>query len=227
MPYFGGSLYRRRKPIAVGGAILLHVLVIWCLIRPSSGQLGVDADLGSSQTGAEVAFYTPGPTGDTAMHPAPSPPPLTQALDRFADMSDTQAEAQPLKAPQPTQSLDQVFGKDLFAQNPKAAQTPQPSDSHVAIDGRNSHTVNDLWKAIAPCWYRLAGKQAMGVRLSVSFSALGNLSKPPVIVREAGSALTDQRLKSESLAISALTQCGPYPMAFGQSDVTVDFPAGG
>ncbi len=221
-----GILHRHRKPAAMILALLLHVVAIVCLILPSSGHLGEDAALGPSQTGVEVAFYMPGSTGETVMHPALRTPPLTQALDRFADMSDTPAESQTLKAPQPSQSLDQVFGKDMFAQSPKAAQTPTPSASHVDVNGRTSRTLNDLWKAIAPCWHRLADKQATGVRLSVSFSSLGNLSKPPVIVRQAGVNLTDRQLKSESLAIAALAQCGPYPMAFGQNDVTVDFPAG-
>jgi len=63
--------------------------------------------------------------------------------------------------------------------------------------------------------------------LSVSFSPLGNLAKPPEIERPNGARLDDRRLKSESLAINALAQCGPYLMAFGQSDVSVQFPAGG
>lgn len=220
------SLSRHRRPIAIGAALALHVLVVWCLILPSSGRLGPDAALGSSQTGVDVAFYVPNATGEREAHAAPKTPPLTQALDRFSDMTESPVQATPLKAPQPSQSLDQVFGKDLFSQSPKAAQTPKPSESHVDVDGRNSQSMNDLWKAIAPCWHRLANKQAASVRLTVSFSGLGNLSKPPVIIRTAGAPLNDRQLKSESLAIAALSQCGPYPMALGQKDVTVDFPAG-
>jgi len=56
-------------------------------------------------------------------------------------------------------------------------------------------------------------------RLEVSCSPMGNLAKPPVIRRNPSRRITDQMLRSESQAITALAQCGPYLMAFGQENV--------
>jgi len=62
------------------------------------------------------------------------------------------------------------------------------------------------------------------VTLEVSFSPLGNLAKPPVIKRNLQSHITDRMLRSESQAITALSQCGPYLNAFGQDNVVIQFP---
>jgi hypothetical protein len=62
------------------------------------------------------------------------------------------------------------------------------------------------------------------VTLEVSFSPMGNLAKPPVIRSDPSLKITDQALRSESQAISALAQCGPYLMVFGQENVSVGFP---
>lgn len=84
--------------------------------------------------------------------------------------------------------------------------------------------MNDLWKAIEPCWRRVADKSTQSVTLQVSFSPLGNLAKPPTILRTPGTHIDDRLLRSENQAITALAQCGPYLMAYGQQDVKVVFP---
>ncbi len=180
----------------------------------------------------DVDLYQPASV--PPMPAAPPKPPPPQPLAAFAAMSDpvVAASPTPLSAPAPAKSLSAVFGKDLFAPSPASppkAETQHPSDqeSHVKLtDQSNRTTPNDLWKAIEPCWKRVVTRDTEGVTLSVSFSPLGNLAKPPVIERPNGAHLDDRRLKSESLAINALAQCGPYLMAFGQSDVSVQFPAG-
>jgi hypothetical protein len=86
--------------------------------------------------------------------------------------------------------------------------------------------MTDLWQAIEPCWLRLKDKNTLSVELVVSFSPLGNLSKPPVIKRDPGRMVNPQMLRSETKAIEALSQCGPYLMAVGQQTISVRFPGG-
>lgn len=229
---------RHRKPLAVTGSVGLHLLLIWLfLLQPSSNTL---ADLDKrtfgelTQNGIDVDMYRP-----ITVPPAPAAPPKPpkpQALAAFAAMTEpapATASPTPLSAPSPAKSLSDVFGKDVFAPSPASsprAETQHPSnqEARVKLANQANHiTPNDLWKAIEPCWRRVATKDTEGVTLSVSFSPLGNLAKPPVIMRPTGAQLDNRRLKSESLAINALAQCGPYLMAFGQNDVSVQFPAGG
>lgn len=220
---------RNRTPIGLSVSLLLHVVIVCLLVIPSSDRsAGLnDAAFGpDNQTGLNIDMYVPAATGTKVARPAPA----TQVLDSFTKMTHpTSIEPIPLQAPKPSASLADVFGKDMIAEAPKQAQTSKPTedDSHIKIGDRDAKTANDLWKAIAPCWHQLANKDTMGVSLNVSFSVVGSLSKPPMILREVSPKLNDHRLKSESLAIAALAQCGPYPMALGQSDVTVNFPAGG
>ena len=230
------SVVRHRKPLAVTGSVGLHLLVIWFLLQPSSNALS-ELDKRAygqvTQTGMDVDLYQPASVPPTPA--APPKPPAPQPLAAFAAMSEPTPAATPtsLSAPSPAKSLSAVFGKDLFAPSaatPPKAETQHPSDqaSHVKVaDQSNRKTPNDLWKAIEPCWRRVVTHDTEGVTLSVSFSPLGNLAQPPVIERPNGAKLDDRRLKSVSLAINALAQCGPYLMAFGQSDVSVQFPAGG
>jgi len=220
-------LNRHRRSLAIIGSLLLHGAVIAILLLPASGALStLDLrDLGDTdQKGIAIELVEPTSSGPKLTHP------MQTAMQNFVDMTEPAAkDGWKAEAPKPATALSDVFGKDMFAQSPQAAQTtkPSPTDAHVKINNRNSASMNDLWKAIAPCWHRMADKNTLSVTLSVSFSPLGNLSKPPVIVRDPAARLTDQQLRSESLAINALAQCGPYLMAFGQNDVSVQFPAGG
>ena len=130
-------------------------------------------------------------------------------------------------APAP-QSISEALGENPFqpqSQSPaQAAAAKTSTEAHVKVSDRSNATPNDLWKAIAPCWNRIADKNTLPVTLEVSFSPMGNLAKPPVIRRDPSKRITDQMLRSESQAITALAQCGPYLMAFGQENVSVGFP---
>lgn len=220
-------LGKHRRTVAIATSIALHAAIIAYLLMPASGALSA-LDLRqegqSDKAGLNVELIEPVSPGPKLSHPAPSP------MQSFMDMTEPpNDQGWKVAAPKPAANLSDIFGKEVFAQSPKAAETTKQSasDNHISLNDREKTSVNDLWKAISPCWRRLADKSTLGVTLNVSFSPLGNLSKPPVILRDAGSRLTDQQLRSESLAINALAQCGPYLMAFGQSDVKVQFPAGG
>ncbi len=209
---------RHRREIAVIGALALHGVVIWLLILPSSSRLaGLDRSLyGAMQDGVDVDLMSP-------VYSEPRPP--AAPMSAFQQMTEPPPpdSLQPLDAPRPMASLADIFGKAAPPPS-QPATAPSARDAHVAIDTRDNKAANDLWKAIEPCWKRLADPSTLGVTLSVSFSPLGNLAKPPVILRDPAASVSDQRLRSENLAITALAQCGPYLMAFGQSDVKIDFP---
>lgn len=224
MPGLKSYLSRHSKPLAVVGSLALHVAMVVMLILPSSGALSeLDTRVAGDENveGIDVSLFQ-----SATEATAPAPDMATQ----FTPILDTQADDgwTPSDTPRPSQSLADIFGEASAEQKPQA-QTASPSDTRalISVDGRKSKTMNDLWKAIEPCWRRVADKNTVSVTLSVSFSPLGNLSRPPQIVRETGASLNDQRLRSESLAITALAQCGPYLMAFGQSDVSVRFPGPG
>lgn len=229
---------RYRKPVAVTGSVGLHLALIWfLLLQPSSASLStVDKRAAGelTQDGINLDLVPPAPDEAPPMPPAPPKPPEPKAVDGFAAMAEptTATAVQPLSAASPANSLSDVFGKDVFVPSPTSpprnqTQHPSDQDSHVKVANQaNRTTPNDLWKAIEPCWRRVVTKETEAVTLSVSFSPLGNLAKPPAIERPTDARPDDRRLKSESLAINALAQCGPYLMAFGQSDVSVQFPAG-
>jgi hypothetical protein len=165
----------------------------------------------------------------TLLRPAEnSPLPAGDPISKFTPLLDSVADDgwKPLDAPKPPHSLADIFGEQDGSQAQMAqAQAERKSDSHVKVEGRTSQTMNDLWKAIEPCWKRVADKSTVSVTLNVSFSPLGNLSKPPAIIREPNAGISDARVRSETLAIRALSECGPYLMAFGQSDLRILFPA--
>ncbi|HWU49144.1 MAG TPA: hypothetical protein VN042_04660 [Asticcacaulis sp.] len=149
-----------------------------------------------------------------------------QQMANQASPSDAKPSDYSLSKSQP-KSLAQVFGADPFqpsspADASEAAKTRKAS--HVEVKNSNSATMNDLWKAIEPCWRRVADRSTESVTLQVSFSPLGNLAKPPTILRAPGTHVDDRLLRSENQAITALAQCGPYLMAYGQQDVRVMFP---
>lgn len=213
-------------------AVCLHLGLLYVFAVSSSKGLpieGMDGSEGDLMQGAEIAMdvslveaTTPRQSQDT--------PTSTSVVEKFMAMSEAtpMETAVALTVAQPkASSLAQAFGEDVFT--PKGAQTAtglktDAETSMVKVEGRDQKTPNDLWKAIEPCWRRIADKDTQPVTLEVTFSPLGNLAKPPVIKRDPISQLTDQALRSESQAITALSQCGPYLMAFGQSGLQVNFP---
>ena len=83
---------------------------------------------------------------------------------------------------------------------------------------------DDLWAAIAPFWKRIAGRDALPLRLMVSFAGNGLLLRAPEIVRDPSHAIDVHTQLSESQAIQALSECGAYTMAAGREKVTISFP---
>lgn len=82
---------------------------------------------------------------------------------------------------------------------------------------------DDLWNAIAPCWRRLADAKTQRVSLKVSFAGNGMLAKAAEVEKVVAGAAQSDGLRSASLAMQALAECGAYEMAAGRSDVVIDF----
>ncbi len=99
-----------------------------------------------------------------------------------------------------------------------------PVEGAAASSYNEGQTANELWKAIAPCWNRLANASTLPTRLELSFDDWGELAAPPEIERDPNAPITDQSLQSEALALQAVGQCGVYPMARGQHGIMVLFP---
>ncbi len=231
------AIIRHRKPLAVIGSVGPHVVLAWLFLMPASAPM---AELDKPASGAligegiDVDLVPPAPDSAPPMPAPATQPPQTRALDAFTALSQPTPSATTavLSAPSPTQSLSEVFGKDVFAPSltePQHAQTQHSPVQTAQVKIANTAdrpTPNNLWKAIEPCWRRLVTRDTRAVTLSVSFSPLGNLAKAPVVVRATAGRPDDWQLKSEALAVDALAQCGPYLMAFGQDDVSVQFPAG-
>jgi len=231
----GGSLRVKygQKALGLGLAIGLHLCLLYVFAISSSKGLpieGLDGDEGDIMQGAEIAMDVSLVEATHSMI-RQNTPDTSLTFEKFMKMSeavpDEAREALSI-APPKALSLAQALGEEAFTPKGAANATAQTTDaatSMVDVKGRNRKTPNDLWKAIEPCWRRIVDNDTLPVTLEVTFSPLGNLAKPPVIKRDPAATLTDKVLRSESQAITALSQCGPYLMAYGQSGVNIGFPA--
>jgi hypothetical protein len=228
---FKQKLMKYKRPLAITVSLGLHVLLISALTISSASEFAdktIDGDGQSDVYGVEVDLLG---LHDSAAAMAqayqPPVPPQNAPLDTFMQMTDPApavTDTTYQKSPS-AQSITEALGENPFTPQNEPAGAPKSStEAHVKTQNSDHQTPNDLWKAIAPCWNRIADKNSLPVTLEVSFSPMGNLSKPPVIKRDPTMPVTDRMLRSESQAISALSQCGPYLMAFGQSGVRVSFP---
>jgi len=235
----GRFISKHKKAIAVTTSVAMHAL-LFCALAISSNSMLADKTLkGDGQAEVEGIELDLIGLHDSAEAMAqaykPPTPPQSPQMSSFMQMADTDSQPSDwaLKTSTPVlQSISEALGENPFqpqSQSPaqSAAAAKNSTEAHVKVSDRSNPTPNDLWKAIAPCWNRIADKNTLPVTLEVSFSPMGNLAKPPVIRRDPSKRITDQMLRSESQAISALAQCGPYLMVFGQENVNVGFPKKG
>jgi hypothetical protein len=75
-----------------------------------------------------------------------------------------------------------------------------------------------LWGAIEPCWKQQKGASRVPVTIEISLNGLGQLAKPPTIIRPVGAQLDEARLVSEARAIGAIAACAPLHVAQLGSD---------
>ena len=216
---------RLKRPLAISVSLALHALLLMAFAMTTASNLANVTAKGDGDAVQGVEIDLVGVHDSSNPKPVVAVPPETQRMNEFMQMlaTPTIVVDTAVAKPNPAKSISEALGENPF--EAKAAKTSE--EAHVKINDHNNKTVNDLWKAIAPCWNRIADKNSLDVTLEVSFSAMGNLSKPPIIHRNPGVSLDDRVLRSESQAISALAQCGPYLMAYGQEHVEVSFPKKG
>ncbi|CAL4869741.1 hypothetical protein MMA231_04033 (plasmid) [Asticcacaulis sp. MM231] len=217
-----------KRLLAVTVSIALHALLLVGLIPSSGSTLANVSTTGEGESEAEgIRLDLVGIEDDGAAPARAFQAPAAQSspMDTFMQMTDTTAPSSetPSNISNPAKSISEALGENPFEAQPGAAARTA-AENHVNANNTSVKTPNDLWKAIAPCWNRIADKNTLPVVLEVSFSPMGNLAKPPTIRRNTSMPITDQMLRSESQAISALSQCGPYLMVFGQENVSVGFP---
>lgn len=186
---------KHRRPVAIALSIGLHILFVICLLPHSRSGFSTGGRGGHFQGDGE------GLSLDLA------------ALADAQGLSEVVPDASSLSQPQPAQ--------DASAAPAQAAANRQGGEGQ---GGTSSGTFDDLWAAIAPCWRRIADSETLPVNLTVSFAGNGMLARPPEIMRKAEDASNARALRSESLAITALAECGVYQMAAGRENVSIQFP---
>lgn len=233
----GKFITKHKRSIAITASLSMHVF-LFCVLAISSASTLADKTLkGDGQAeveGIELDLVGLHDSAEAMAQAYQPPAPQTPRMSSFMQMADTDSPPPDwaIKASMPVaKPLSEALGENPFQPQPQSpAQTAAAktsTEAHVKVSDRSNPTPNDLWKAIAPCWNRIADKNTLPVTLEVSFSPMGNLAKPPVIRRDQSKRITDQMLRSESQAITALAQCGPYLMIFGQENVQVAFPKKG
>ncbi len=219
---------RHRRIIAATGSVLLHLLLLLALFShapkglPGGGSGGTAVGAGTGETYAAIDLYTlpPAPAATTAVKTPDDP--ATETLDKPTQTVKPQPETIQTAT---TMSQPAALPEVAPATPAEASAAAQPATAGgVGQAGTTSGAGDDLWKAIAPCWGRVAGKDTLPVALRITFGATGGLSKPPQIVRDDKAPITPQSLHSEAQALSALAQCGGYPMAANRQEVEVHFP---
>jgi len=213
--FIGRQASIHRRALAVAGSVALHLLLILALLFPLSpnglsggGSGGIASGAGTGETYAAVDLIpaVPAPAATSAVRPPNDS--QAEALDSPPDAIKPQADA--LKT---ADAVAQLATTEAAATTGGAGQA-----------GTTSGRGDDLWAAIAPCWKRIAGRDALPVRLTVSFANNGLLERAPEIVRDPLAPIDVHTQLSEAQAIQALSECGAYTMAAGRENVTINFP---
>jgi hypothetical protein len=219
---------RRRRTVAVTGALLLHVLFLLFILPQTSKGLSAGGSGGLADSGGgegltlDLTTLKTGPELATAVVP--------QTREDFTPT--TLADAPAVKAADSVLSLPDIAAPSLKTTeppSPEAATAEAKAQLAAAAggagqDGSTAGPGDDLWAAIAPCWKRIAGRDALPVRLTVSFAGNGLLQRAPEIVRDPLAPIDVHTQLSEAQAIQALSECGAYTMAAGRENVTINFP---
>jgi hypothetical protein len=218
---------RHRRPVAIAASIGLHVLFVLCLLPHSQSGFSAGGQGGAYQGEGEglsldlTAMALPDAQALEVREPEPET--LTELADSetLDDLTSTETHALS-EALADAPSLSQPEPEHTAAT--KSAQQSAARQGGEGQGGTSSGTFDDLWAAIAPCWRRIADMETLPVNLTVTFAGNGMLAKPPEIERAAEAASNPKALRSESLAITALAECGAYQMAAGRENVSIHFP---
>jgi hypothetical protein len=211
---------------------VLHGLAVLVLFGSAPGQLGVTADGGSDIGTMDVTLV---PLSAVAASPE-----AARQGTRHPLLAELPTDTPPvmLPPPQPEAPLNRLFQRLSAAQPATPAARarldpyPAPAGAHPVeqqsraapgdLPNRAAATARDgggggLAGALEPCLKRLRRASPVPVTLEVSLDVRGGLSAPPRILRPAGAALDEPRLRAESQAMAALSACLP--------EATSRFPA--
>lgn len=208
---------RRRRVVAVTGAVLLHVLFLLFILPQTSKGLSTGGSGGQAGAGGGEGLTLDLTTLKGRSQLATSV--VEQAPD---DFTPTVPKDAPVVKP-----ADDALALPDIPPSPSVPPPPSPEVAAVGGAGKDGTTVgdgDDLWAAIAPCWKRIAAHDALPVRLTVSFADNGLLQRAPEIVRDPAAPVDVHMQLSEAEAIQALSECGAYAMAAGRENVTIRFP---
>ncbi|WP_155847420.1 hypothetical protein [Asticcacaulis sp. AC402] len=222
-------LIHHRRVVAVTGSVTLHLLLLLAIL-PSAQTSGFTAG-GSVGNGMGR-----GEGVDLTLYEIAQPAPGSMAVKtpEAEDMEDLRQPdvAERLEAPllELADTTFTDFATLKIPDMPSAADSTSEAEAQTnkgatGTGGLTKGAGDDLWAAIAPCWRKIVDEHTVPVTLEVTFSSGGALAEPPVIMRGDASANDPGRLVSESKAIQALAECSAYPMASGQTHVSIIFPA--
>jgi len=219
----------QRRGVAIAGSLLLHG-GLFLLLMPSAkgmaslgtiGEGGVDG-AGTSVTLVDASELLPPEASETQSSGS-----LEEAGTIEAAVPETATEMVDLSHLDEGVSEEGGRTASEMEKRPSVGQPPSDSvmEAGAGAHGQNGQANTDLWNAIAPCWNRLADDRTLSATLTISLAGDGGLAVAPVIDRDLDAAITDQTLQSEAKALAALSECGPYPVAGGQQNVTIVFPS--
>lgn len=212
----------------MAGSLLLHLALLLLLLPAKTGL----ASIGTTGVGAVDG---PGAAVTLVEASVLTPPQLseTQSPSTQAAASEPVTNDEAVDPMAQTETTDEIKPTEEAKRQPEAeavlSSNEAPSDSKAeaaaGAHGQNGQSNTDLWNAIAPCWNRITDKNTLSATLTISFAEDGGLAEAPIIERDPEAAITDQSLQSEGKALAALSECGPYPMAIDQQNITVVFPS--
>jgi len=223
---------RQRQVIAITGSILLHLCLLLLLLPAKLGLsatmgtitgLGEVNGAGTAITLVDVSELVP----PIASQPEARLVPAEEASASPATAESDEALGEPLKPAETSNASSEAktAQSSRAVQSTSHALSASTSPATAGAFGHDGQSNLDLWNAIAPCWNRIADDSTLPATLRISFNAAGGLAAPPEIERDPNAPITDQNLRSEAQALQALAECGAYPMAKGQRNVQVQFPA--
>ncbi|MBP2161636.1 MULTISPECIES: hypothetical protein [Asticcacaulis] len=218
-------LPKHRRPIAIAVSLALHVLFAVALLPNTPSGFSTGGQGGAYQGEDEglsldlTAMALPEAQSLEIREPQPESVSELDALDDLTTLARTESFSAALPAMPAVEEMDAA--ETTAAKSALKSAAPEGGEGQ---GGTSSGALDDLWAAIAPCWRRIADTKTLPVNLTVTFAANGMLAKPPEIARKAEDASNPQALRSESLAITALAECGAYQMAAGRESVNIHFP---
>lgn len=218
---------RRRRSVAVIGAVGLHLLFALLFLAPGPHGLSAGGAGGVPDGGAGEGIAIDLSTLSGSLKQADSIRSQPEETFRPAQSLDVSAlasaDVNDLTSPPVVMPVIAVGSPQRDDDAGPGSQATTAGDEG-GRSGQDNGAGDDLWAAIAPCWSRLATRDATPVQLTVSFAPNGMLLSAPQISRDPGAVIDVKTQKSEAEAIQALSECSGYVMAAGRTDVKISFP---